>query len=105
MTAVLDAKFIAVGSPTLNSSILPTVAAFLYYLKGLSPRNKFGLAFGSYGWGGQSIPIIHRLLGDPKECGFTMLEPIKVQYIPDAEELNLIKNNLRQQIKTYKEEQ
>jgi len=105
MTAVLDARFIAVGSPTLNSSILPTVAAFLYYLKGLSPRNKFGLAFGSYGWGGQSIPIIHRLLGDPKECGFTMLEPIKVQYIPDAEELNLIKNNLRQQIKTYKEEQ
>jgi flavorubredoxin len=38
MTDIIDAKFIAVGSPTLNSSILPTVAAFLYYLKGLSPR-------------------------------------------------------------------
>lgn len=61
MTEVMDAKFIAVGSPTLNSSILPTVAAFMYYLKGLSPKNKIGLAFGSYGWGGQSIPILQVL--------------------------------------------
>ena len=99
MTAVMDAKFIAVGSPTLNSSILPTVAAFLYYLKGLSPRNKIGLAFGSYGWGGQSIPILHQLLGDPKECGFAMLEPVQVQYIPDEEELTRIKSNLQRQIR------
>lgn len=84
MTDVMDAKYICVGSPTLNSSILPTVAAFIYYLKGLSPKNRTGLAFGSYGWGGQSIPILQQLLGDPKECGFEMLEPIKTQYIPDS---------------------
>jgi flavorubredoxin len=76
MTDVIDAHWICVGSPTLNSSILPTVAAFMYYLKGLSPKERVGLAFGSYGWGGQSIPILHQLLGDPKECGFDMLEPI-----------------------------
>ena len=104
MTEVIDAKFIAVGSPTLNSSILPTVAAFMYYLKGLSPKNKIGLAFGSYGWGGQSIPILQELLQDPKQCGFEMMEPIKTQYIPDQEELNNIKNNLRQQIKIKLEE-
>lgn len=98
MTDVMDAKYICVGSPTLNSSILPTVAGFLYYLKGLSPKERIGLAFGSYGWGGQSIPIVQQLLGDPKECGFTMLEPIKAQYIPDAETLAGITQNIEQQL-------
>lgn len=103
MTDVIDAHYICVGSPTLNSSILPTVAAFLYYLKGLSPKQRVGLAFGSYGWGGQSIPILHQLLGDPKECGFDMLDPIKVQYIPDADILHQITTELEQQIKAKME--
>ncbi len=105
MTDIISAKFIAIGSPTLNSSILPTVAAFIYYLKGLSPKDRIGLAFGSYGWGGQSIPILQQLMGDPKECGFDMLEPLKVQYIPSAEDLAALKQNLEQQIKTKLEEQ
>jgi flavorubredoxin len=104
MTDIIDARFIAVGSPTLNSSILPTVAAFLYYLKGLSPKDRIGLAFGSYGWGGQSIPILQQLLGDPKECGFDMLEPIKHQYIPSKEDLNIIKIKLEENIKAKLEE-
>jgi len=92
-----------VGSPTLNSSILPSVAAFIYYLKGLSPKDRIGLAFGSYGWGGQSIPILHQLLGDSKECGFDMLPPVKVQYIPDAGTLKQITQDLEQQIKLKQE--
>jgi len=99
MTDVMDAHYICVGSPTLNSSILPTVAAFLYYLKGLSPKDRVGLAFGSYGWGGQSIPILHQLLGDPKECGFDMLDPIKVQYVPDDATLQGITKELEIKIK------
>lgn len=55
MTEVLSAKYIAVGSPTLNNSMMPTVAAFLCYLKGLSPKGgwlgRVGIPFGSYGWG------------------------------------------------------
>ena len=103
MTDVMDAHYICVGSPTLNSSILPTVAAFIYYLKGLSPKERVGLAFGSYGWGGQSIPILHQLLGDPKECGFDMLDPIKVQYIPDAATLANITQDLETKIKAKME--
>ena len=98
MTEVMDAKYVCVGSPTLNSSILPTVAAFLYYLKGLSPKNRIGLAFGSYGWGGQSIPILQQLLGDKDQCGFEMLDPIKTQYIPDRATLDKITQDLEQQI-------
>lgn len=55
MTKVLESKYICVGSPTLNNNMMPTVAASLYYLKGLAPQNRIGLAFGSYGWGGQSV--------------------------------------------------
>ncbi|MCB5285126.1 MAG: FprA family A-type flavoprotein [Candidatus Cloacimonetes bacterium] len=101
MTEVMDARFIAVGSPTLNNSILPTVAAFIYYLKGLSPQQRIGLAFGSYGWGGQSVPILQQLLGDPKECGFEMLEPLKTQYIPDAATLAGITQNIEQQLSKH----
>jgi len=98
MTDVMDAKYICVGSPTINSSILPTVAAFIYYLKGLSPKERIGLAFGSYGWGGQSVPILQQMLGDPKECGFTMLEPIKTLYIPDSKTLKGITQNIESQL-------
>ncbi|HPS38046.1 MAG TPA: FprA family A-type flavoprotein [Candidatus Cloacimonadota bacterium] len=103
MTDIVSARYICVGSPTLNSSIMPTVAAFIYYLKGLSPKDRIGLAFGSYGWGGQSIPILQQLLGDPKECGFEMMEPIKHQYIPTHEDLETIRVNLEQNIKATME--
>jgi len=49
MTKLMDAKYICVGSPTLNNNVMPTVAAFLTYLKGLAPKGRTGLAFGSYG--------------------------------------------------------
>jgi flavorubredoxin len=104
MTQVINAKYICVGSPTLNSSILPTVAAFLYYLKGLSPKDRIALAFGSYGWGGQSIDIVHNLLGNEKECGFTMLEPIRTQYIPDEETLKNITKQVEENLTKYMEE-
>lgn len=101
MTDVIGAKYICVGSPTLNNSILPTVAAFMYYLKGLSPKDRTAMAFGSYGWGGQSIPILEQLLGDPKECGFEMLDSIKVQYVPDAATLEDIKQKIKENVKKH----
>ena len=95
MTEILTAKYICVGSPTLNNNILPTVAAFLTYLKGLAPKNRIGLAFGSYGWGGQSVGIVENIL---RECGFEMLEQIKLQYVPDEELLEKAKEKLIKQI-------
>ncbi len=87
MTEVLTAKYICVGSPTLNNNMLPTVAAFLVYLKGLAPKNKIALAFGSYGWGGQSIQQIEDVF---TSCKFDLIEQIKVQYIPDDNALTEI---------------
>jgi len=88
MTEILNAKYICVGSPTLNGTLLPTVAGFLCYLKGLAPQNRIAMSFGSYGWGGQSVAEIHQIL---ESCGFEMLEPIKIKYIPTPQMLEEIK--------------
>lgn len=91
MTEVIDAKYICVGSPTLNNNLMPNVASFLTYLKGLAPKDRIGLAFGSYGWGGQSIGQVEQYL---KDCGFETLENIRIQYIPDEDQLEEIKETL-----------
>ena len=91
MTKVIDAKYICIGSPTLNNNILPTVSAFLTYFKGLSPKNRIGLAFGSYGWGGQSVGQVEDVL---KELNFEIMEQIRIKYIPDKKTLDDIINKI-----------
>lgn len=82
---VLTSKYIAVGSPTLNNQMLPTVASFLCYLKGLSPKNRQAFAFGSYGWGGQSVKLVEEEL---KACGFDIcMDMARQQYVPGIDEL------------------
>ncbi len=80
LTELVTAKYVCVGSPTLNSNMLPTVAGFLTYLKALSSGHRIAIPFGSYGWGGQSITQVADAL---KACDFQVLEPIKMKYVPD----------------------
>ncbi len=88
MTEVLRSKAILIGSPTLNQGLLPTVGAFLTYLEGLRPKNRIGLAFGSYGWGGQSVTKIEMVM---KILGWNLpSEVVKIQYVPDEEELEAV---------------
>ncbi|AFV03320.1 MULTISPECIES: FprA family A-type flavoprotein [unclassified Dehalobacter] len=91
MTEVITAKYICVGSPTLNNNLMPSVASFLTYLKGLAPKDRIGLAFGSYGWSGQSIGQVEQYL---KDCGFETLENIRIQYIPEEDQLEEMKEKL-----------
>ncbi len=85
MTDILDSKLIMVGSPTLNNGMLPTVGKFLTYLKGLRPRDRFGMAFGSYGWGGQAAGDIEEVL---KGIGWDIpLEKININYLPGDKDL------------------
>ena len=65
-TELLDVKFLAVGSPTLNNQMMPSIAGLLCYIKGLAPKGLKGFAFGSYGWGGQSIGQVEQALKDCK---------------------------------------
>ncbi len=95
MTKLTEAKYIAVGSPTLNSNILPTVGGFLTYLKGLAPKNRIGFAFGSYGWGGQSIGEVEKILSSME---FKMLPSFSCNYIPTDEEIIRMQNQIKQYI-------
>jgi flavorubredoxin len=80
-TEMLDAGALVVGSPTLNNSIFPTVADVLTYLKGLRPKNLLGAAFGSYGWGGESVAQLEGILAEMKTE--PVGESVRIQYVPD----------------------
>lgn len=95
MTEVITARYICVGSPTLNNNMLPTVAAFLCYMKGLAPKGRKGLAFGSYGWGGQSIGLINNEL---KDAGFDVMDMQRINYIPEESALEDLKKIISEQI-------
>ncbi len=83
-TEVLDCAAIAIGSPTLNNSLMPNMAGALCYLGGLRPTNKKGFAFGSYGWSkrGGASEVEDRM----KEMKIELTqEPIRSQYVPTPE--------------------
>jgi flavorubredoxin len=86
ITEVLDAGAVIVGSPTLNNGIFPTVSDFLTYMKGLKPKNKIGAAFGSFGWSGESVKIVHSELEQMK---FNMIDDagLSVKFVPDEKDI------------------
>ncbi len=87
MTEVIDSKGICLGSPTLNNGLLPRMAGFLMYMKGLRPTNKYGAAFGSYGWSGESVKLLNKAM---EEMKFEIIhEGIRVKYVPDHDTLKL----------------
>ncbi|UCE73963.1 MAG: FprA family A-type flavoprotein [Methanomassiliicoccales archaeon] len=89
MTDVLTSKMILIGSPTLNNGVLPSVGGFLTYIKGLRPRNRKGFSFGSYGWSGQAVGEIEKVM---KELKWELpIEGKKIDYIPDDDELMKVK--------------
>jgi flavorubredoxin len=96
MTHVLTAKYILIGSPTLNNGMMPTIGAFLTYVKGLKPRKKIGLAFGSYGWSGQAAGMIE---DEMKTIGWEVpIEKLRMTYIPDENELDELKITVKKWI-------
>ena len=93
VTELFDSKYLAVGSPTINNQMMPTVAAFLCYLKGLQPKNHKAFAFGSYGWGGQSVGLVEEEL---KAIGCEIcLEKIRNVNVPSEEVLKDIEEKIK----------
>ncbi len=89
MTDLLTSRAVLIGTPTLNNGMLPSVSGFLTYIKGLRPKKRIGLAFGSYGWGGQGAREVAAVM---KDMGWDMpLEFINIQYLPDEQEIDSVK--------------
>lgn len=83
---LLNAKAILVGSPTINLEFLPVLSPLLDDLKGLKPRDKVGVAFGSYGWGGGAIKGMEERL---QAAGVKLLESgLGFKWVPTEDELN-----------------
>jgi flavorubredoxin len=82
---MLDAKGYIIGSSTHDNDMLPTLAGFLEFLKGLKPKSRIACAFGSYGWAGGAINSIEKIL---KETGIEVVQPgLSIQYVPDEFEI------------------
>jgi len=48
---LFEAKAYMIGSSVHDNGVLPNMSALLYYIKGMRPAGRIGMAFGSYGWG------------------------------------------------------
>jgi flavorubredoxin len=82
---MLDAKGFMFGSSTHDNDMLPTIAGFLEFVKGLMPKNRVGCVFGSYGWAGGAAKEIEEVL---KHTGIELIMPsLSVKYVPDENEL------------------
>jgi flavorubredoxin len=84
MTEVLDCRALVFGSPTLNNGILPRMADFLTYLKGLRPKGKVGAAFGSFGWSGEAVKHLNTAMA---EMDVSLVdEGLRVKNVPKDED-------------------
>ena len=92
LTDLQDAKYLAVGSPCLNSGMMPTVASFLSYLKGLRYDPKQAFCFGSYGWSPAYLSEMEKCLAEMKDP--ILLPAVKAQFLPDERACEEIAKNL-----------
>lgn len=81
ITEIFKSKIVLIGSPTISSSILHSVAGFIHLIKELKFKGKKAAAFGCYGWSGESVKVINGLMAD---AGFEIIgEGFKNQWNPD----------------------
>jgi flavorubredoxin len=85
MTEILKARAVILGSSTLNNGLLPRMAGFLMYMRGLKPANKIGASFGSYGWSGEAVNLMNTSLLEMKID--VIEEGLRLKYVPAAGQL------------------
>ncbi|KYZ75898.1 MBL fold metallo-hydrolase [Anaerosporomusa subterranea] len=83
ITEVFKSKAILVGAPTVNKTVLSSIAAIMDEIKGLAFKNKKAAAFGTYGWSGESVKVINGMIG---EAGFALVnEGLRELWYPGDE--------------------
>ncbi|MBU1863147.1 MAG: FprA family A-type flavoprotein [Candidatus Omnitrophica bacterium] len=88
VTEILSSKILLIGSPILNNRMLPTMASLLMYLKGLRPKKRHALTFGSYGWATVGFKELETSL---TEAGFELIsEGVYKKFIPDSADIEAL---------------
>ncbi|WP_031515652.1 anaerobic nitric oxide reductase flavorubredoxin [Desulfofalx alkaliphila] len=83
ITEVFKSKTVVVGSPTVNRSILHSIAGFVHLMHELNFKNKKAATFGCYGWSGESTKVLSELLN---KAGFEVIdEGLKNHWAPDQD--------------------
>lgn len=79
------AKALIIGSPTINQDAVEPVWNLLAHVSPIVNRGKLAIAFGSYGWSGEAVPMMAERL---KSLKFKVMEPgFKVLFKPSREDL------------------
>lgn len=82
---VLETKVVAIGSPTYEHRMLSPIEKLMDRLDPKDCRNKYGVAFGSYGWSGEAPLMIAKRM---REMGFKVLDPVlRIQYRPNDKDI------------------
>lgn len=85
VTEVFKSRYILVGSPTIGKGITSAMAGVLEMIEGLRFKNKKAAAFGCYGWSGEAVGKMNRIL---VASGFALLnDGLKALWDPDADAL------------------
>ncbi len=84
---LLDAAGWAVGSPTLNEGMMPTVGGAMTYMKGLmDPADKPVVCFGSHGWNGKGVDAVNEVLKS-MNANNVLEGPLKSKLRPNADQI------------------
>ncbi|MDD2523610.1 MAG: FprA family A-type flavoprotein [Endomicrobiia bacterium] len=81
---MLDAKAFIIGSSTHDNEMLSYIAGFLHFLKGMKPKNRIAIAFGSYGWAGGAVKEIAEML---TSFGVEVVDKVDVKFKPNKDEV------------------
>ncbi|MBN1578849.1 MAG: anaerobic nitric oxide reductase flavorubredoxin [Chitinispirillaceae bacterium] len=85
VTEVFKSKGVVFGSPTINRGILTAMAGFLEEIRGLGFKDKKAAVFGSYGWSGESVKMLHDALDS---AGWEVVnDGLKTLWNPDDESI------------------
>ncbi|MCS3901294.1 FprA family A-type flavoprotein [Methanococcus voltae] len=86
MNEIMNARYVLVGSPTMNANIYPPVRNILSWLEDLKPVDKVGVAFGSYGWVECATEHIEETF---KKLNYKVIDDdcLKIRFTPQLEEL------------------
>ena len=81
ITRIMSAGVLAIGTPTINNNMYPSLGDMLVYMRGLKPKIAVGGAFGSFGWSGEGAKQIAEALTAMQIE--QPLPPMVNKYVPD----------------------
>ena len=65
--------------------MLAYIAGFIHFIKGMKPKNRIAVSFGSFGWAGGAVKEIAANL---TSFGVEVIEQVGAKFKPNKEELD-----------------